>query len=104
MLTIRYEILLPLRYNEGSEVEDMKFAQTWEELVAKFGAITIQPELLRGIWQHEGERYEDTLIRFILDLKDTPETEGFFVAFKEVLKRRLRQIDIWMVAYSIRII
>jgi hypothetical protein len=100
----RYEILLPLKYNDGSEVETEKFLETRQALVERFGAITIQPESVRGIWQYEGEHYEDESVRFILDVDDTPETEEFFRTFKESLRERFQQIDIWMVAYPIRII
>jgi hypothetical protein len=35
---IRFEILLPLFYNDGRAVEDHKFIDTDDELVATFGA------------------------------------------------------------------
>lgn len=38
----RYEILLPLKYNDGSSVEPEKFQQTRRELVQKFGALTME--------------------------------------------------------------
>ena len=41
----RYEILLPLRYNDGKTVEPEKFFDTHEELVAVFGAVTSSSEL-----------------------------------------------------------
>jgi len=52
--SIRYEILLPLQYNDGTAIEDAKFEQTWAELVEQFQALTIQPQSLRGIWIYEG--------------------------------------------------
>jgi len=36
----RYEILLPLLYNDSSKIEKEKFLITNEELVEKFGATT----------------------------------------------------------------
>jgi hypothetical protein len=35
---IRYEILLPLFYNDGRSIEAEKFTETDQELVAQFGA------------------------------------------------------------------
>ena len=55
----RYETLLPLKYNDGRPVSDELFEQTREELVAQFGAICLQPNVVRGIWVHEGIQYED---------------------------------------------
>ena len=36
----RYEILLPLMYNDGTVIEKEKFDQTNEELLSEFGAVT----------------------------------------------------------------
>jgi hypothetical protein len=38
--TKRYEILLPLTYNDGAEIEPEKFDQTAEELSDRFGGVT----------------------------------------------------------------
>lgn len=99
----RYEIILPTRYNDGTPIEPLKYWDTAEEIVARFGAVTWQPEILRGIWQHEGKRFEEENVRFFADVEDTPENAEFFKNFKAVLKQRFRQLDIWMVSYEIRI-
>ncbi|MBC8235682.1 hypothetical protein H8E77_39550 [bacterium] len=64
----------------------------------------MEPQGFRGIWIDEGVEYEDELIRFVLDVEDTPETEEFFRDFKEVLKERFKQLDIWMTIHPIRIL
>jgi hypothetical protein len=69
----RYEILLPIRYNDGSLVEPEKFFQAQEELVRAFGALTTSPELLRGVWVHEGQRFEDENLRMVIDVEATRE-------------------------------
>ena len=63
----------------------------------------MEPQGFRGIWIYEGVEYEDELIRFVLDVEDTPETEAFFREYKEVLKERFKQLDIWMTLHPIRI-
>ena len=72
----RYEILLPLNYNDGTLIEPEKFQETRRELVEQFGALTM----------------------------DAPATDAFFRDFKERLKERFRQIEIWMTAYPIRLL
>src|SRR5687767_14739726 len=99
----RYEIILPTRYNDGSAVEDHKILLTAEELVRHFGAATYQPEPLHGIWTHQGQRYQDDNVRIFVDIEDTSQNAAFFVRWKEVLKERFRQLDIWIVSYEIRI-
>jgi len=100
----RYEILLPLKYNDGSAIEPEKFQQTRKELVEKFGAVTVEPQRVHGIWTHGSEEYADELIRFIVDIETTPETETFFNKLKERLKERFKQIEIWITAHPIRLI
>ena len=48
----RYEMLLPLRYNDGRPIDEELFEQTREELVAQFGGVCFQPSVLRGVWVH----------------------------------------------------
>lgn len=100
----RYEILLPLRYNDGTPIEPEKFQQTRRELIERFGAITVEPQSIHGIWTHGSKEYADELIRFIVDIETTPEADKFFREFKERLKTRFQQIEIWITAYPIRLI
>ena len=105
MPATRYEILIPLRYNDGADVEPAKFLLTKKELVAQFGVLTFDPHPVQSIWSAEGVAYEDTLLKYVVDADpDTPEVQDFFARLKEVLKKRFRQIDVWIVAYPIRII
>lgn len=104
MLRRRYEILLPIRYNDGVPVEPEKFFQTQEELVAAFGALTTYPDVLRGVWVHEGQRFEDEHLRLQVDVVVNSESSAFFREFKERLKTRFRQIDIWIVSYEIEVL
>lgn len=104
MPTLRYEILLPLKYNDGTPVEYEKIHQTIKELVDDFGAITVEPQTIFGIWSHGEQEYEDELIRLIIDVVDTPSTTMFFAEYKKVLKERFKQIDVWITASPIQII
>ena len=74
---------------------------TYEEVVERFGAVTIVPQSVRGIWTKEGQRYEEDNIRFHVDVEDTKENAEFFRKLKETLKIRFKQIDIWIVSYQI---
>lgn len=49
MLKRRYEILLPIRHNDGRPVSGELLEQTREELVAQFGGITIARHTFLGI-------------------------------------------------------
>jgi len=99
----RYEIILPTQYNDGTLVEQAEFLASNRDLAAQFGAVSFLPETLRGLWIHQGRRFEETNVRLFVDVEDTPQAAEFFIGFKETLKARFRQIDIWIVSYEIGI-
>ncbi len=75
----RYEILLPLKYNDSTPIEPEKFQETRRELVARFGALTMDAPPISGLWVSGGQEYQDELLRFVVDTEATGETEEFFV-------------------------
>jgi hypothetical protein len=99
----RFEILLPLNYNDGSDIEPEKFDETAEELADHFGGITQDTIRITGIWKYEGARYRDILLRIRVDSTDA-DAADFLRTYKELLKERFDQIDIWITAHDIEII
>lgn len=100
----RYEILLPLRFNEQEPIPDALLGETAIELRQQFGAVSSETQIIRGLWQHEGQSYRDELVRIFVDVPDTPENRLFFEEYKERLKTRYRQLDIWMITYLIEVL
>ena len=104
MLKRRYEILLPLKHNDGRSVSDDKLNQTREELVNRFDGVSVQPQSIVGIWVHEGMRYEDTSVLLAIDVDDTPENRQFFLDFKSALLQRFEQIEIYIASFPVDIL
>ncbi|MDB5304330.1 MAG: hypothetical protein JWM97_1879 [Phycisphaerales bacterium] len=100
----RYEILLPLRFNDGQAVPDELIVETMLELRQQFGAVSSESQTIRGMWQHEGQVYRDDLVRLFVDAPDTVESRQFFESFKERVKARFAQIDIWLTTYPIEVL
>jgi hypothetical protein len=100
----RFEILLPLRFNDGNPVPDELVADTILELREHFGAISWQTQGIRGEWTHETEVYRDDNTRVFVDVPESTASREFFVTFKEKLKQRFQQLDIWITSYSIDVI
>jgi hypothetical protein len=100
----RYEILLPLRFNDGQSVPDALISDTLLELENRFGAVSWETQIIRGRWRHEEEGYSDDLMRVIIDVEDLAEHREFFGDFKERLKIRFRQIEIYMTTHLIDVI
>jgi len=51
----RYEILPPLRFNDGQSVPDALISDTLLELENRFGAVSWETQIIRGRWRHEEE-------------------------------------------------
>ena len=99
----RLELLLPLNYNDGAAIELEKLLQTTEELDQRFGGTTRDTVGITGTWRYGGILYRDNLVRIRIDTDD-PTAVAFLKGYKEVLKERLQQIDIWITAHEIEII
>ena len=102
----KYEIYLPLKYNDGAEIEAEKIKHIREALIAAFGALTVssQSAPYQGRWKYGGVEFIDDIIKIEIIASGDRKTERFFTEFKKRLKRLLRQIDILITAQNIRTI
>ena len=101
---IRFEILLPLFYNDGLSVEKEKYLETNDELVQEFGATSTDTVTVRGQWMYESTVYNDQLIRVRVDIEDDPQNWEKMRNVKEQLKARFDQLDIWITATKIEVL
>jgi hypothetical protein len=85
-------------------VPDELIAATLLELEQQFGTVSSETQVIHGRWQHEGQPFRDDLVRAFVNVPDTAENRDFFQSFKEQLKARFRQIDIWMTTYLIEVL
>lgn len=95
---------MPLRDNDGKPIPAIEFKKTRDDLVAEFGAVSHETGKIRGMWTFGEKRYEDESVRFFVDCEDTKGTRKFFNDFKDTLKQRFLQIDIWITKHTIEII
>jgi hypothetical protein len=100
----RFEILLPLQFNDGSAVPDELIADTILELRQQFGAVSCETQRIRGIWTQEADVYRDELVRLFVDTHDSASSKQFFIDFKTRLKSRFQQLEIWMTTYPIEVL
>jgi hypothetical protein len=87
-------MLLPVTHNDGRPVDPEKHKKTRDELIARFGAASLLPSTVRGVWMHKGERYEEDFIRLFVDVSDTRAHRQFFVRLKKTLLERFEQVEI----------
>ncbi|HEV3261880.1 MAG TPA: hypothetical protein VG013_33830 [Gemmataceae bacterium] len=50
----RFEMLLPLLFNDGKPVPEGLIVDTLVELEQKFGAVSSETQTIRGRWHHGG--------------------------------------------------
>jgi hypothetical protein len=60
----RYDIYLPLTFNDGRPIPDDQFEAVESRMLKQFGGVTSQQRdfPLRGIWQGETQLYFDQVI------------------------------------------
>ena len=102
----KYEIYLPLKYNDGKEIEAEKIKQIKEELIGMFGAITVSSRSspYQGTWKYGGVEYIDDIIKIEIVTSGDRVTKKFLKDFKERLKVSLRQVDILITTHGIQVI
>jgi hypothetical protein len=104
-----YNIYLPLKYNDGTEIGIEKYEEVENELLDQFGGVTSvrQENPLRGLWKSEESVYYDEIVVFtVIDLTFDRSDEGyrFFRNYKEILKERFQQEEILITAHVLEII
>jgi hypothetical protein len=97
----RFEVLLPLQFNDGRDVPGEWLAEAVLEIVDHFGAASYETQKVEGHWRHGSVVYRDVLVRIVVDLPDTDESRRWMAEFKGRWKYRLEQIELWMVSYAI---
>ena len=102
----KYEIYLPLKYNDGKEIEAEKIKRIREELIDAFGGITVSSPSspYQGTWKYGGVEYIDDIIKIEIIASGDKVTKKFLEDFKERLKESLQQVDILITTHGIQVI
>lgn len=100
---LKVQFLLPLKYNDKTDVEHEKLFQTRNEVVNSFGGITIHPLSTEGLWKcpKTDKIYFDICKRFEISIDKTRDVDMVLKKLKETLKKRFRQEEIYMIYYEI---
>ena len=99
----RFEVLIPLRFNDGREVPARWITEAVVEVRDHFGAASYETQRVEGHWRHGGVLYKDNLTRIVVDVTDSAENRVWMKAFKERWRTRLEQVELWMVSYPIEV-
>jgi hypothetical protein len=99
----RFEVLLPLRFNDGRDIPPEWLAEAVLEVVSQFGAASYETQNVEGHWRHGEVIYRDDLVRVVVDVPDTTENREWVRQFKDRWRARLEQVELWVVSYRIEI-
>jgi len=99
----RFEVLLPLQFNDGRVVPPEWLAEAVLEIVDHFGAASYETQKVEGHWRHGGVIYRDDLVRIIVEVPDSAKNREWMKQFKARWKARLEQLELWVISYRIEI-
>ncbi len=104
----RFDLYLPLKYNDGRDIEPEKFQITRRELVSGFGGLTwianVGSPSIFGFWKGRHREYQENNDLFIVYTDRMEEHKRFFKQYKEVLKKRFEQEAIFIAVEETEII
>ena len=67
----RFEVLVPLQFNDGRDIPPDWIAEAVLEIVDHFGAASYETQKVEGHWRHGGVVYRDDLVKIVVDVTDT---------------------------------
>lgn len=97
----RFEILLPLRFNDGRNIPADLLADAVLEVVDQFGSVSYYDNLIEGHWTHKGNVYRDNNSKLVVDVENSDENREWMRDYKVRWKEKLDQLDLWLVSYEI---
>lgn len=97
----RFEILLPLQFNDGRDISPDLLAEAVLEVVDRFGAASYHNNLIEGRWTHKDTVYRDNSSKLVVDVQDTDENRQWMRDYKARWKEKFDQLDLWLVSYEI---
>lgn len=86
----RFEVLLPLQFNDGRDVPPEWLAEAVLEVVEHFGAASYETQKIEGHWRHGGVVYRDDLAKIVIDVPDTAGSRRWMREYKGPLEGQTR--------------
>jgi len=78
----RFEVLLPLQFNDSREIPGELLAEALLEVVDNFGAASYETQKVEGHWRQGGVLYRDSLVRIVVDVPDSAKNPQWMKKFK----------------------
>ena len=85
----RFEILLPLQFNDGRDVPQEWLGEAVLEIVTPFGAASYETQQVEGHWHYQEVHYLANLIKIVVDALDDEENRIWMREYKGRWKQKL---------------
>jgi hypothetical protein len=92
-----YDIFVPLFYNNGIAIEQIKFQELQDDLLERFEGLTYFPQANQGFWTFGDITYHDEIVIYRVISQDSAASREYLSDLKEHLKRELQQQDILII-------
>src|SRR5260221_11411492 len=99
----RYEVLLPLQFNDGKAVPREVLAEAVLDITGQFGGASYETQPIEGHWIHNGVHYQDNHTKLVIDMPGTTKNRRWMKDFKARRKQQLEQLELWMISYRIEV-
>ncbi len=90
----RFELLLPVRFNDGRDVPPEWLAEAVLEIVDRFGAASYETQKVEGHWRYGGVLYRDDMVRVVVDVPESAKNREWMKEFKNRWRARLEQLEL----------
>ena len=98
----RFEVLLPVRFNDGRDVPPEWLADAVLEIVDHFGAASYETQKVEGHWRYGGVLYRDDMVRVVVDVPESSKNREWMKSSR-TSEDRLEQRELWIVSYRIEV-
>jgi predicted component of viral defense system (DUF524 family) len=97
-----YDLFVPLRYNDGTPVEAVKFQVLQARLLEYFNGVTFFPQPSQGLWKMAGVTYRDEIVIYRIVSSNVRSARRFLKRLKEELKTALQQEEIFIIERDVQ--
>ena len=99
----KIEITIPLRYNDGTPIEQTKLDKIKRELLRQFGGLSISAEI-EGFWTQDNITYNDYNKVYTVVTEFNKDIESWISGYKKWLEHMLDQKEIFIVISEVDLV
>lgn len=92
-----YDVFVPIRYNDGADIELQKFKDLQKRLLEEFDGVTFFSQPNEGLWRMGDVVYHDEIVIYRVLCAKQRKARRFLSRLKEELKASFQQEEILII-------